>query len=81
MMEDFDEEFIQCPRCSGWGHINCYCGGDLCVCENYGEKDCPLCHGEGDVSEAVYSHYEAARREHEKIMAEAFARIDAEKSP
>ena len=54
MMEDFDEEFIQCPRCSGWGHINCYCGGDLCVCENYGEKDCPLCHGEGDVSEAVY---------------------------
>lgn len=37
-----------CRRCDGDGEINCYCGGDLCVCENYGEKPCPRCHGSGD---------------------------------
>lgn len=44
---DDDGEGPPCPRCDGDGTVNCYCGGDFCVCENYGEKDCPLCHGEG----------------------------------
>ena len=34
-----------CDRCDNDGVVNCYCGGDLCVCENYGEMDCPRCHG------------------------------------
>ena len=40
-------EAVWCERCQGMGSVNCYCGGDLCVCENYGEADCPRCHGEG----------------------------------
>lgn len=77
-MEDFDEDFCRCPRCSGWGFIDCHCGGDLCVCDNYGEADCPLCHGEGDVSEATYRIYEERQRENARLWAEARAKIDAE---
>ena len=76
--EDFDEDFTQCPHCSGWGFIDCHCGGDLCVCENYGEADCPLCHGEGEVSEATYQAYEARQRENARLWAEARAKIAAE---
>lgn len=79
MCEDFDDEFCQCPRCSGWGFVDCHCGGDLCVCENYGERDCPLCHGEGEVSEATYHAYEAWQRENDRLFAEARAKIDAER--
>ena len=35
-----------CDRCQNTGTVDCHCGGDLCVCENYGEKECPCCHGE-----------------------------------
>ena len=79
MCEDFDEEFCQCPRCSGWGFVDCHCGGDLCVCENYGQRDCPLCHGEGEVSEAIYHAYEAWQRESARLFAEARAKIDEER--
>lgn len=30
-------------RCHGTGMLECYCGGDLCVCHNHGEVDCPGC--------------------------------------
>lgn len=52
-----DTDHVRCPRCDGWGHIDCHCGGDLCVCDNYGEAYCPLCHGEGDVSKATEQAY------------------------
>jgi hypothetical protein len=29
--------------CGGSGYYVCYCGGDLCVCENYGEIECDGC--------------------------------------
>jgi len=35
-----------CPRCDGQQTVSCHCGGDLCVCDNYGERECPLCGGE-----------------------------------
>lgn len=57
-----DDEDATCPRCDGWGHIDCHCGGDLCVCDNYGDAPCPLCHGDGQVSEATYDKYQAAQR-------------------
>lgn len=63
MFEDFDEDFCQCPRCSGWGEIDCHCGGDLCVCENYGSAPCPLCYGEGVVSEVLHDQYLDHQRE------------------
>lgn len=29
--------------CGGSGLIDCYCGGDFCVCHNHGEYECPGC--------------------------------------
>lgn len=29
--------------CGGLGTIECLCGGDLCVCHNHGEVQCPGC--------------------------------------
>lgn len=35
--------------CGGLGFIDCHCGGDLCVCHNHGEIECPGCDDcEGD---------------------------------
>lgn len=34
-----------CDRCNNTGEVDCYCGGDLCVCDNYGEMVCPRCDG------------------------------------
>ena len=39
----YEDEGITCPRCMGNRTVDCHCGGDLCVCENYGERDCPTC--------------------------------------
>lgn len=36
-----------CSTCHNTGSVNCYCGGDLCICENNGEELCPMCGGEG----------------------------------
>lgn len=30
-------------RCGGSGILNCHCGGDLCVCGNFGEVYCEGC--------------------------------------
>lgn len=32
-----------CETCNNMGTIDCHCGGDLCVCFNYGEMPCPDC--------------------------------------
>ncbi len=32
-----------CDTCQNLGYLNCYCGGDLCICENNGEYPCPDC--------------------------------------
>lgn len=37
-----------CEHCQNTGSLDCYCGGDLCVCENNGEYECPYCHGDVD---------------------------------
>lgn len=41
-----DSERGYCSTCSNTGMLNCYCGGDLCVCENQGEFPCPKCNGD-----------------------------------
>ena len=62
-MEYYDEDpGCCCPRCGGMCSIDCNCGGDLCVCETYGEQECPMCHGEGTVSEPRYNLYMERRR-------------------
>jgi len=35
-----------CETCHNTGYVNCYCGGDLCICENNGEEECPSCGGD-----------------------------------
>lgn len=30
-------------RCGGAGELQCFCGGDLCVCHNHGVVECPGC--------------------------------------
>lgn len=32
-----------CAECNNTGWLDCYCGGDLCVCSNNGEYPCPHC--------------------------------------
>lgn len=34
---------VRADGCGGLGTLNCYCGGDLCVCHNHGEVECPGC--------------------------------------
>lgn len=60
--DEWGEDF-PCPKCDGFGMIDCNCGGDLCVCTNYGECTCPVCGGEGNVTEARYEQYQSAQRE------------------
>lgn len=40
--------------CGGSGALRCRCGGDLCVCGNFGEAECfgcPDCEAEDDYLE------------------------------
>ena len=46
-----DREEVWCEECQGLGEIECDCGGDLCVCLNYGTRDCPKCGGLGHTLE------------------------------
>lgn len=85
MTDDLHDEFEErdeghvCPRCDGWRQVSCHCGGDLCVCENYGEMDCPLCGGEGDVSDEVFAKWCERRREFAQVMKESFERASQNK--
>ena len=38
--------------CGDSGVLNCFCGGDLCVCHNHGEVECPGCEECGGDDEA-----------------------------
>lgn len=38
---DFDS---LASSCGGTGYVDCYCGGDQCVCHHHGqEQECPGC--------------------------------------
>ncbi len=41
-----------CDACHNTGTVDNRCGGDLCICENYGETDCPKCGGICDIDDA-----------------------------
>lgn len=74
--EDYDEGPV-CPRCDGRGTVSCHCGGDLCFCENQGEKDCPLCWGEGYVSQDKADKYLEQEREMMAVMRKAWEEAEA----
>lgn len=35
-----------CDLCHNTGEVDCRCGGDLCLCTNYGTMVCPACDGD-----------------------------------
>lgn len=58
-----DIDGVPCPKCYGFGTVDCDCCGDFCCCENGGDRDCPVCHGEGEISEERNTRYEENQRE------------------
>lgn len=38
-----DEDDGLDATCGGSGSLECYCGGDQCVCHNHGQIECPGC--------------------------------------
>lgn len=38
----FDDDCLD-DCCGGTGSLECYCGGDICVCHHHGEVECPGC--------------------------------------
>jgi hypothetical protein len=40
---DCDQQEPYCDFCANTGSLDCWCGGDLCVCDNNGEYPCPEC--------------------------------------
>jgi hypothetical protein len=71
MTEDYpddDDEGPPCPRCDGFRMVSCHCGGDQCYCHNYGERDCPLCYGEGVAEPKRAEAYLAMEREMAKAL-------------
>jgi hypothetical protein len=34
-----------CDACYNTGELDCYCGGDLCICDRNGTYECPHCEG------------------------------------
>lgn len=38
-----DDADTWCGNCDNMGFVNCYCGGDLCVCNYNGERPCRVC--------------------------------------
>lgn len=62
-------------RCQGLGTAECHCGGDQCYCENYGEMECPLCHGEGYF--VPTAAFKAAREAHAKWWRELNEKLAA----
>ena len=48
----FEDDYLN-EGCGGLGFLNCYCGGDLCVCHHHGETECPGCDDcDGDEDDA-----------------------------
>jgi hypothetical protein len=47
-IDGFDDDLTDgdgewCEHCQNTGELDCYCGGDLCVCDNNGSYPCPHC--------------------------------------
>lgn len=66
---DYEDTFlVNCPHCGGIGSVPCHCGGDLCICDNDGERPCYVCGGEGEVTEARYDRYEDNQRKNNEAL-------------
>lgn len=67
--DDYNEyDLPQCPHCDGGGEVPCYCGGDFCICDNYGYETCRVCGGEGEVSQERYDLYFENQRKNAELL-------------
>lgn len=71
-----DKNAIWCDRCQGTGSVDCHCGGDLCICQNGGEKDCARCGGEGEFVPAP-GQIEREAKAHREMMDAIWGKKDA----
>lgn len=69
---NYEDEGPVCPHCGGLATVICRCGGDQCYCDNYGEKECPVCWGEGRVSDERHEAYCVAERANAGAWAAAY---------
>lgn len=76
-LEYDDADFVTCPRCSGFGTVNCHCGGDQCYCDNHGDAPCPVCGEEGEVTAARWDRYMEAQRRHVAEMQRVWEKMEA----
>lgn len=67
---------VTCPECDGCGEVPCYCGGDLCVCDNYGDAPCHVCAGSGFVTEDRFDRYMENQRRNAEFMRTIMGKID-----
>lgn len=62
-----DDNWVVCDECNGDGTVNCYCGGDFCLCGMHDEKPCPVCGGEygtgGFITKELWENRAKAHRE------------------
>lgn len=77
--DEYGDDLPPCPHCSGDGEVPCYCGGDLCVCDNNGYAMCPVCGGEGEVTLERYQRYEQNQRKNAEMMRAVWDKIEAER--
>lgn len=49
-----------CSECQNTGWVDCYCGGDFCVCDNHGEEPCPMCGGDSFFCDEIDDDEDAA---------------------
>jgi len=73
---DIPDGHVLCPRCNGHQEVACPYSNDLCVCENYGEKPCPLCGGEGYVPKETADKYFARQAEFMSAMRDGATKAD-----
>lgn len=71
--DGYDDDGVTCPRCMGDGTVNCYCAGDFCICDNFGDADCPVCHTEGTVTPEREAGYFKSLAEQRELLRELFA--------
>ena len=78
---DIPAGHVLCPHCDGQQVVSCHCGGDLCVCENYGEEPCPFCGGEyggeGYVPKEKADAYLAKKAEYHAAFRAAMAETES----
>lgn len=65
--DEIPEGMVICDKCNGDGEVNCYCGGDLCVC-GAEEVACPVCRGEQYITKERFEKRAAFHREMMKAL-------------